>query len=225
MRRLVATVLLLAFSAMFLAGCETWVFCGFKKCTGTNGPDFMMGTDAADYKLFALNDCDLAFGMDGNDKVVAGNGDDLVAGNEGDDRLYGDNGDDVMMDASPIPTDDLEEFLYYIIGGGGPIGPGPLGGEGPPVGGGCLLNEAQLESLSEPGATVGPNDTPVEELNAQGGKDKFWGGSGRDLIIAADGEKDIIDCGPGNDEAIVDEGLDKVSNCEEINPEGGPPLP
>lgn len=213
MRRLVATGLLLAFSAMFLAGCETWVFCGFKKCTGANGPDFMIGTDAADYKLYALNDCDLAFGMAGNDKVVGGNGDDLVAGNEGNDKLYGDDGNDTLLDAAPF---DIEEIISIIIGGGGPIGSGPLG-EGPPVGAGCVLNEGQVQGLSEPGATVGPSDTPVEELNAQNGKDKFWGGSGSDLIIANDGEKDVIDCGPGKDEAVVDLGnLDKIENCEEI---------
>lgn len=224
MRRLVATVLLLAFSAMLLAGCETWVFCGFKKCTGTNGPDFMIGTDAGDYKLYALNDCDLAFGMNGNDKVVGGNGDDFVAGNEGNDKLYGDDGDDTLMDAAPFEGGEIEDIIAIIIGGG-PIGPGPFGGAEPQAKGGCSLDEAQLESLSEPGATVGPNDTPVEELLAQEGTDKFWGGSGRDLVVADDGQKDIVDCGPGNDEAFVDAGLDKVSNCEEINPEDGPPLP
>jgi Ca2+-binding RTX toxin-like protein len=47
------------------------------------------------------------------------------------------------------------------------------------------------------------------------GADKILGGPGSDTIYAADGERDIIDCGPGRDRAVVDS-VDVVKNCEVV---------
>jgi Ca2+-binding RTX toxin-like protein len=47
------------------------------------------------------------------------------------------------------------------------------------------------------------------------GADTIYGGRGSDTIEAADGERDVIDCGPGNDHAIVDP-FDIVQNCEVV---------
>jgi RTX calcium-binding nonapeptide repeat (4 copies)/WD40-like Beta Propeller Repeat len=47
------------------------------------------------------------------------------------------------------------------------------------------------------------------------GADVLLGGPGSDTIYAADGERDIIDCGPGRDRAIVD-AVDIVKNCEVV---------
>jgi len=47
------------------------------------------------------------------------------------------------------------------------------------------------------------------------GHDTIVGGSGNDVIHARDGERDRIDCGPGNDVAVVD-GHDRVRNCETV---------
>jgi Ca2+-binding RTX toxin-like protein len=49
------------------------------------------------------------------------------------------------------------------------------------------------------------------------GADRLYGGRGSDTILAADGERDIIDCGPGNDRAVVDS-VDKTMNCEVVVP-------
>ena len=46
--------------------------------------------------------------------------------------------------------------------------------------------------------------------------------SGSDTIEARDGERDVIDCGVGNDTARVDAG-DVVSNCETVETGGSPP--
>jgi hypothetical protein len=44
-------------------------------------------------------------------------------------------------------------------------------------------------------------------------------GSGSDVIIAADGRMDVINCGSGRDTITVDKNLDVVAaNCERINP-------
>ncbi|HEV7134588.1 MAG TPA: hypothetical protein VGN27_12745 [Gaiellaceae bacterium] len=47
------------------------------------------------------------------------------------------------------------------------------------------------------------------------GADVILGGPGSDTIYAADGERDIIDCGPGRDRAVVDS-VDIVKNCEVV---------
>jgi Ca2+-binding RTX toxin-like protein len=47
------------------------------------------------------------------------------------------------------------------------------------------------------------------------GRDTLLGGKGSDTIYAADGERDVIDCGPGNDRAVVD-AFDQVKNCEVV---------
>ncbi|MES1248845.1 MAG: hypothetical protein ABUS54_14355, partial [Actinomycetota bacterium] len=47
------------------------------------------------------------------------------------------------------------------------------------------------------------------------GADRISGGSGSDTIYAADGEKDVIDCGAGDDRVVADS-YDVVKNCEVV---------
>ncbi len=47
------------------------------------------------------------------------------------------------------------------------------------------------------------------------GADHLYGRRGSDTIFAADGERDIINCGAGNDRAVVDS-VDKTVNCEVV---------
>jgi Ca2+-binding RTX toxin-like protein len=47
------------------------------------------------------------------------------------------------------------------------------------------------------------------------GADHLYGGPGSDTIVAVDGERDIVDCGPGNDRAVVDS-VDLVVGCEVV---------
>ena len=47
------------------------------------------------------------------------------------------------------------------------------------------------------------------------GADRLLGGPGSDTIYAVDDERDTIDCGPGNDRAVVD-AVDKIVNCEVV---------
>jgi Ca2+-binding RTX toxin-like protein len=48
------------------------------------------------------------------------------------------------------------------------------------------------------------------------GSDRLLGGSGSDTIYAADGEKDVVDCGPGQDRAVADP-FDSVHDCEVVD--------
>ena len=59
----------------------------------------------------------------------------------------------------------------------------------------------------------------ADTLIGEAGNDRINGGSGDDLIIADDGEADLIDCGPGYDTVFYDVGLDRIVNCENLNPE------
>jgi hypothetical protein len=45
------------------------------------------------------------------------------------------------------------------------------------------------------------------------GLDRIDGGSGSDTILVADGKKDVVDCGDGNDRVVAD-AIDVVTNCE-----------
>lgn len=55
-----------------------------------------------------------------------------------------------------------------------------------------------------------------DKLSGGGGKDKVKGGGGKDKVKAADGKKDKVNCGGGDDRATVDP-EDRVHNCEEID--------
>jgi hemolysin type calcium-binding protein/WD40 repeat protein/predicted actin-binding protein len=57
------------------------------------------------------------------------------------------------------------------------------------------------------------------------GADHIHAGPGSDTVNAADGERDVIDCGAGSDHAIVDS-VDVVHNCELVTVVSSqPPLP
>jgi Tol biopolymer transport system component len=57
------------------------------------------------------------------------------------------------------------------------------------------------------------------------GNDRLVGGPGSDTIVANDGERDIVDCGPGNDRAIVDaiDVVDKSCESVQVVPAGTQP--
>jgi Ca2+-binding RTX toxin-like protein len=64
------------------------------------------------------------------------------------------------------------------------------------------------------------NDT----LNGRAGNDTFAGGDGNDTVQASDGYNDGIDCGPGDDTAVIDQ-LDTVAGCEHVTRQQVTPVP
>jgi Ca2+-binding RTX toxin-like protein len=69
-----------------------------------------------------------------------------------------------------------------------------------------------------PGAdNIFTNESP----DTNPGVDTVKGGRGNDGIDAADGFKDLIDCGRGPDDFVIfDQGLDKIAaNCEDRSPQ------
>ena len=140
---------------------------------------------------------DVITGTAGHDYIVALAGDDTVnAGDEGD-RVFGNRGDDTL---------NGEGGNDRLIGGPGEDG---LSGGG----GNDLLRGRH------------GNDA----LDGGGGNDRMWPGAGEDTqaggegddrlhALARDNKKDTLDCGPGNDTAVlnVEETLDTTVNCERI---------
>lgn len=53
-------------------------------------------------------------------------------------------------------------------------------------------------------------------IDGRGGRDLLRGGTGKDLIKARDRNQDTIDCGPGNDVAVVDRAENGVYDCEHV---------
>jgi hypothetical protein len=54
------------------------------------------------------------------------------------------------------------------------------------------------------------------------GADRLYGGPGSDTIDAADDERDVVDCGRGNDRVFADS-FDMVSHCEVVSAPGAAP--
>ena len=52
-------------------------------------------------------------------------------------------------------------------------------------------------------------------LEGDSGRDRILGGAGADVLLARDGEADVIECGPAIDKAYVDV-RDKTQGCERI---------
>ena len=148
---------------------------------GTPGDDRLRGTLQADViRAFAGND--FVNARAGNDLVRAGAGDDVVQGDNGSDMIFGGAGSDRIRAG---PADD--------VAWGGSGGDAVRGGEGP--------DELHGGSGDD---TVGggPGD---DRLWAGPGNDVVHGGPGDDTLhaLAADGDPDTLDCGPGRDTAKV----------------------
>ena len=65
------------------------------------------------------------------------------------------------------------------------------------------------------GAGVIDGEGGKDHLFPGGGEDVARGGGGKDVIKAADGQPDVVDCGPGHDKAFVDH-KDRVKRCERV---------
>ena len=131
------------------------------------------------------------FGGSGDD-LLTGGGSDYLSGGGGADRLIGLTKAD-RLDGGP--GDDI------LLGGrgadvldGGPGADWLVGGRGTDI-----LRGGR------------GNDTLVSGWR----RDRLFGGPGDDTIKARDGQRTVIDCGPGRDTAIVDAG-DRAENCEVV---------
>ncbi len=82
--------------------------------------------------------------------------------------------------------------------------------------GDSLFGEGGDDQLDGPAsADCVYGDAGNDELDGGSGGDLLVGGFGNDRIGARDGVRDRVDCGPGQDVAIVDV-ADRVKSCEKV---------
>jgi Ca2+-binding RTX toxin-like protein len=157
---------------------------------GTGGPDKLVGTRHADRLL----------GRAGRDKLAGGGGTDTLIGGKGRDHLLGGRGPDTLDGGRG--RDGLRGGRGDDILNGGRGRDNLRGGRG----------DDQL--LAGPGGGVmtgGPGSDEFNEINGE-----LVGAEGNDRILARDGTQDAINCGPGNDVAVVDRSEEGVFDCETV---------
>jgi Ca2+-binding RTX toxin-like protein len=126
-------------------------------------------------------------GTAGFDLIVGYGGADTISGGGGNDTLKGDEQFDSALDGADL-----------ISGGGGSDTLFGYGGADLLIGG------------------RGNDSIEAKEIAGHPpGEDTVKGGRGSDTIYANDDVKDTIDCGPGHDLVQFDQGLDKLTNCED----------
>jgi Ca2+-binding RTX toxin-like protein len=164
---------------------------------GTAGSDTLTGTPGDD-AIYGLAGNDNLNGLQGNDDLYGGPGADDIRGGPGDDAVsYGGVSapvtvtlDDRANDGAAGAGDNVHGDVEDIYGG---------------TGDDSLTGDA-ADNTIDGGAG---NDTIVGGT----GFDFLYGGAGNDVLDARDGEQDVVDCGPGDDRAIVDR-VDLVTGCE-----------
>ena len=161
------------------------IACTANPCLGTPAHDSLEGTNNPE-KIKALAGDDRVIAWGANDVIYGDEGNDIVEGDPGNDTIYGGPDGDGSADSSSFADTNLE---------GGNDSDTVYGGGGADVID-AAANDEPYESAAEP-------------------VDKSYGGRGNDAIYAADGNKDIINCGRGKDVAFIDEEIDaNIKGCE-----------
>ncbi len=127
----------------------------------------------------------------------------------------------VSVASEPVLATPPHRRGRYIVGT--PRGDYLAGGGFDDVILGMRGNDTLLGGSGDDRLDGGPGN---DVLTGGAGADRILGGPGSDTIYAADGERDVIDCGDGADRAIVDS-VDIVKNCEVVQtaatPSANPP--
>ncbi len=129
-------------------------------------------------------------GDGGDNALIGARGDDRLSGGDGDDHLHAGRGDDALSGGD---HDDLMHAAH---------------GEDMAKGG-----DGNDDILTGKGNDFAHGGTGKDKLFDNQGQDHLRGGRGNDRFSAHDGARDRIDCGAGEDIAIIDR-FDFTTNCE-----------
>ncbi len=195
--------------------------------SGNEGGDVLGGGDGADV-LNGGAGLDRVNGGAGNDIIAGGDnaddlagsfGDDQIVGGAGDDLEKGDDGNDTFSDTTGAPdgaddirggvgtdtvdysrrTGDLDVHVNNDLGDG-------EAGEGDDL----TSIERVLGGSGDDTLVGGGSDDTLkgaagrDHLVGGGGADTLDAGTGDDFVLAVDGVRDTITCGPGSDRADLD---------------------
>lgn len=143
---------------------------------------------------------DRLIGTGNPDRMIGGSGDDNIVGNDGSDTIFGGSGTDNLFGGnerfgSSLTGDDT------IFGGSGPD---------------TLLGGSGTDKLNGGSGRDFIVDGPLDDQ----APDTLSGGSGNDSLysvsVPASRDKDIVNCGSGDDTAIVDKQDTVLPNCENV---------
>jgi Ca2+-binding RTX toxin-like protein len=185
----------------------------------------------------------------GADRLFGNAGNDVLLGHAGPDRLYGNRGDDKLVGDTPNAGDTVSRDRLFggpgndeLLGGdgrdrlhGGPGNDTANGNGGPDFMSGGFGDDTQ---------NGGPGDDRIfanagrDTTSGGEGNDDLWalarrdvngpndlegdtvrGDGGNDRIHTRDGEQDVVNCGDGNDVALLDF-KDMIEGATPDNPNG-----
>jgi Ca2+-binding RTX toxin-like protein len=128
----------------------------------------------------------------GADRITGTRGRDVISAGAGNDRVLAGSGSDLVC--------------------AGPGNDRVTGGRGNDR----LLGQAGNDRLfGGPGNDFLFGGSGNDRITPGPGRDHVFAGPGNDRIFARDGQRDVIDCGPGHDVAYVDQ-FDRTRRCEVV---------
>jgi hypothetical protein len=194
------TAALVGATALLLAATPYAAAAG--RVTGTSGDDALEGTPHRDW-IRAFHGDDVLVGHGGNDVLDPGPGDDESYGGPGNDDIQDSRGRDVLVGGTGDDSLDGSTGIDMLVGG-----PGRdyladyLGGD--------LLRAGAGDDRAGV-ASRGSRPYPPTRLHLGRGDDE--------VLLAPDGRRDLIDCGPGRDLVEWDQSLDEedeLVDCEVV---------
>lgn len=167
-------------------------------CAGTQQADGLTGTNSVN-NIFSYGGNDIVYALGADDVVNGGDGNDFLRGDNGADTLRGQNGLDSLIgnDGEDILVGDPESAnagrTDNVAGGTGDDR--EYGGPGDDILGNVVFNGKTINDL---------------------GNDRLFGGTGDDRFYTFDRERDVIDCGPGEDTVYKDTVDVANESCENV---------
>jgi Ca2+-binding RTX toxin-like protein len=221
------SVLLVAFAGVALA---EDIFCNGGRCEGTELSDFITGTPQSD-QIFALGGGDIVFALAGQDELNGQNGSDVLAGENNKDTYNGGGGSDLLSEFEGLVGPVTNSGPDVMNGGTsddfmeGNTGADILRGQD---GDECegFINNAWM--YGDQGGDQLYGNAGEDCMEGDQGTDEHYGGNDNDFIDALNGDvdpetdaplgtHDLVDCGSGEDTALVNSDEDIVrANCEHV---------
>jgi hypothetical protein len=165
--------------------------------TGTDGNEVINGTAASE----------AIYGGAGDDTILAGGGDDDLDGGPGADLLSGGEGDDSVAYGGSASVD---VSLDLVANDGAAGERDNVGVDVEDV----FAGDGDDKLVGSAGANTLDGGAGNDRITGGAGADTLFGGEGDDFIDARDGQRDRVECGPGNDTAKVDRIDDVSTDCE-----------